>query len=248
MKTFALGILITSAAVFASGCATKKYVRETTAPVQAKVDQVGDQAQRQGQAIEETRTEVKAVDERATSGINAARERAMTAETRANEAMTSAKDAISRANQATEASQKNTQEITGLRQTVTGMDDYKLQGEVSVPFRLNQHQLSKEAQEELDKLLADKTNYKRFFVAVEGYTDRTGPAEYNATLSRRRADAVVQYLVTKHDVPIYRIHMVGLGEQRPAEEANTRAARARNRRVEVKIFASDQGAAMSRLQ
>ena len=80
---------------------------------------------------------------------------------------------------------------------------------------------------------------KRFFIAVEGYTDKIGNKEYNEQLSRRRADEVVQYLVAKHDIPIYRIHTIGLGDEKPADDANTREARARNRRVEVKVFSAD---------
>jgi hypothetical protein len=51
---------------------------------------------------------------------------------------------------------------------------------------------------------------------------------------------VVEYLVAKHDIPIYRIHMIGLGQQRPVDDARTREARAKNRRVEVKVFNADQ--------
>jgi outer membrane protein OmpA-like peptidoglycan-associated protein len=59
-------------------------------------------------------------------------------------------------------------------------------------------------------------------------------------LSKRRADAVTHYLVAKHDVPIYKIHMIGLGTERPVDEARGRDARAKNRRVEVKVFSADQ--------
>ena len=86
---------------------------------------------------------------------------------------------------------------------------------------------------------------KRFFIAVEGYTDSTGSRQYNEELSRKRADAVVNYLVAKHDIPIYRIHMIGLGKEKPAEEGRNRAARAKNRRVEVKVFSADQVTASS---
>jgi len=81
---------------------------------------------------------------------------------------------------------------------------------------------------------------KRFFIAVEGYTDSTGSRDYNEVLSRHRADSVVEYLVGKHDIPIYRIHMVGLGPEKPVDEAHNRAGRAKNRRVEVKVFSADQ--------
>jgi outer membrane protein OmpA-like peptidoglycan-associated protein len=78
---------------------------------------------------------------------------------------------------------------------------------------------------------------------VEGFTDSTGDKAYNEALSRKRADAVVTYLVSKHDVPIYRIHMIGLGEDKPVDEGKDRAARAKNRRVEVKVFTADLDAA-----
>jgi flagellar motor protein MotB len=50
----------------------------------------------------------------------------------------------------------------------------------------------------------------------------------------------VAYLVAKHDIPIYRIHMIGLGQEKPVDEARNREARAKNRRVEVKVFNADQ--------
>ena len=52
------------------------------------------------------------------------------------------------------------------------------------------------------------------FIAEE-VTDRTGSRQYNETLGRKRADAVTEYLVAKHDIPIYRIHVIGLGEEKP---------------------------------
>ena len=86
---------------------------------------------------------------------------------------------------------------------------------------------------------------KRFVVAVEGFTDKTGSPDYNNALSQRRANAVVNYLVTKHDIPLFRIYMVGLGSQKPADEGRTRIARSKNRRVEVRIYSADQTMASS---
>lgn len=240
MKALLATTCIMTVALLAGGCATKKYVRNTTAPIQAKVDQVGEQTTHNSQQIEDTRGQVKQVDEKAQSGISAAQERASTADQHAGEAMKSAGDAMNRANQAAQTGEQNTQALNSLRQVVSNIDDFKLATSVSVPFKFNQYKLSSEAQQELDKLATDVQANKRFFVAVEGYTDSTGSKEYNQALSRRRADAVVQYLVTKHDVPIYRIHMIGLGQEKPLDEARNRAARAKNRRVEVKVFSADQ--------
>ena len=72
MRHFVATSCVLSLTLIAGGCATKKYVRNTTAPVQAKVDQVGEQTQKQGQEIQENRNQIKTVDENAQSGISAA--------------------------------------------------------------------------------------------------------------------------------------------------------------------------------
>src|SRR6266403_5488671 len=100
MKAFLATTCLLTGALLAGGCATKKYVRNTTAPIQAKVDQVGEQGNRNATANEENKKEIKAVDERAESGISAAKERAMTAENKAGEAMNKATEAGNIANTA----------------------------------------------------------------------------------------------------------------------------------------------------
>jgi outer membrane protein OmpA-like peptidoglycan-associated protein len=111
---------------------------------------------------------------------------------------------------------------------------------VAVPFGFNKYMLTSESKDDLDKLADQVKADKRFFIAVEGYTDSTGSRAYNEALSEKRADTVVHYLVAKHDIPIYRIHMIGLGMEKPVDEARSRDARAKNRRVEVKVFSADQ--------
>jgi len=235
---------IVTGALLAGGCATKKYVQNTTAPIQAKVDQVGEQTNRNGQSIEDTRTtltsNIKQVDDKAQSGISAAQERASTADQHALAADQHAGEAMSKANQAAQSADTANRGLDSLRTVVANIDDYKLQSSASVPFKFNQYKLSDDAKQNLDKLADEVKPDKRFFVAVEGYTDSTGTKQYNEELSKHRADAVVEYLVAKHDIPIYRIHMIGLGEEKPVDEGHNRAARAKNRRVEVKIFSADQ--------
>jgi len=239
MKAFLATTCIVTGAMLAGGCATKKYVQNTAAPIQAKVDQVGEQTSRNGTQIEETRNQVKQVDEKAQSGISAAQERASTADQHAAAADQHAGEAMNRADQANKLGEKNTQDLNALRGVVANLDDYKLQTSVAVPFAFNKYELSADAKAELDKVAGEVKSGKRFFIAVEGYTDSTGSKAYNEALSRRRADKVVEYLVV-HDIPIYRIHMIGLGQQRPVDEARNREARAKNRRVEVKVFNADQ--------
>jgi OOP family OmpA-OmpF porin len=238
-----LATCIVTFALFAGGCATKKYVRNTTTPIQAKVDEVGQQTGKNSQQIDETRTQVKQVDEKAQSGISAAQERASSADQHAATADQHAGDAMNKASQAAQVGDQNTQALNSLRSVISNIDDYQVQTSATVSFKFDKWALSNDAKQELDKLAEGVKSNKRFFIAVEGYTDRTGSNEYNEVLSRKRADAVVEYLVAKHDIPIYRIQMVGLGKEKPVDEAKNRTALAKNRRVEVKVFSADQATA-----
>jgi OOP family OmpA-OmpF porin len=231
--TLLLGVILLA------GCATKKYVMNTTEPIRGKVDQVGEQANKNTAAIDQNAKEIKAVDERATSGISAARERAMTAENKAAEAMNKAIEASRAAAEAQAAAARNVAELEALKNSVSKIDDYKPVAGTTVQFAFGQDKLSDEAKNDLDNLVAGARNLRRFTMVVEGFTDPAGSAEYNNALSRRRASAVVSYLVTRHNIPVYRISMVGLGSQKPVEEGKTRAARSKSRRVEVKIFTAD---------
>ncbi len=220
------------AAVLGAGCATKKYVAQTTDPVKAKVDQVAAQANKQGATLDQT---VKDVEQNQ-KDISATREIATTADTRAGTALQKADAAAQKADQSSHA-------VDELRGRITNLDDYKPAAEAVVLFGFDQDKLTKEAKADLDKLAAGLSSYKRYFIAVEGFTDQIGPADYNFGLSRRRADRVVQYLVVEHSVPVYRIQLVGLGKEKLVDTANTSAARAKNRRVVVTIYSADQAAA-----
>jgi OmpA-OmpF porin, OOP family len=243
MKAFLATACIVTGALLAGGCASKKYVRNTTAPIQAKVDQVGQQTTQNSQQIQDTQNQVKQVDEKAQNGIGAAQEAAKTADQHAGDAMNHANQADEKATRADQKADRNAQGLDSLRSVVSNLDDYKLQTSVTVPFRFDKYILTNDAKSDLDKLADGVKSDKRFFIAVEGYTDRVGSREYNEMLSRRRADTVVQYLVAQHDIPIYRIHMIGLGKEKPVDEAHGAAANAKNRRVEVKVFSADEATA-----
>src|SRR5690349_6827526 len=234
-KSFGIAMILTGA-LLGGGCATKKYVQQTAAPIQTKVDQVSDQSNKQGTTIEAHGKDL----ERHETGINAAKERAMSADNHAAEAMTAAQKADQNAMQAQSMSNQNTQAINSVQQTLGNLDDYKLQAETVVPFGFNKDALTTEAKEQLDQFVKEHSTFKRYFISIEGFTDKTGPRAYNDELSRRRADRVMAYLVASHDVPVYRIQMIGLGTEKPADTGRNRAARAKNRRVELKLFSADQ--------
>jgi outer membrane protein OmpA-like peptidoglycan-associated protein len=242
-QSFGISLILTGA-LLSGACATKKYVQQTAAPVQTAVDHVADQANKQGTTIESHGKDL----ERHEAGINAAKERAMSADNHAGEAMTAAQKADQNALQAQNMSNQNTQAINSLQQTLGNLDDYKLQAEIVVPFGFNKDNLTDEAKEQLDQFVGEHSNAKRYFVAIEGFTDRTGSAAYNDDLSRRRAEHVMAYLITQHNIPVFRVQEIGLGKDKPADDGRSRAARAKNRRVEVRLFTADQEFAMSQSQ
>lgn len=238
-------LAIIMGALLATGCATKKYVRQTVDPVSGKLDQVATKTDQQGQTLDQTRTslnETRATLEKDETTLNATNERAVAADRRAGQAMDKATEA---SNQAEQANQGVNSLKTQLNDTVANLDNYKQVAETTVNFKFNSDKLDSEAKMALDQMVANQSQYKRYYIAVEGFTDRTGSADYNSALSRRRADAVVQYLVAEHNIPVYRIQMIGLGKEKPVDEGHGRAANAKNRRVEVTLFSADQNLALN---
>jgi OOP family OmpA-OmpF porin len=245
MKPSIPTVLIMMGGLVATGCATKKYVQQQVDPVSGKLDQVASKTDQRfdqtNQSLDKTNQSLdktKSTLEEDETKLSATNERAVSADARAGQALTNADNASQKADRANQG-------LGDLRNTVANLDDYKQVAETTVNFKFNSDKLDSEAKMAIDQMVTNQTQYKRFFIAVEGFTDKIGSAAYNEALSRRRADAVVEYLVAQHDIPIYRVHMVGLGEQKPVEDARNRAANAKNRRVEVTLFSADQSVALN---
>jgi outer membrane protein OmpA-like peptidoglycan-associated protein len=86
-------------------------------------------------------------------------------------------------------------------------------------------------------------NTKGYIITVEGATDSVGDSEYNYGLSQRRADAVIQYLASQHNIPAHKIYLIGLGKDKPVESNKTREGRAKNRRVDVRLMTNTTASA-----
>ena len=86
-------------------------------------------------------------------------------------------------------------------------------------------------------------NAKGYIITVEGGTDSVGNADYNYALSERRADSVIQYLASQHNIPAHKIYLIGLGKDKPVELNKTRDGRAKNRRVDVRLMTNSADSA-----
>jgi len=224
-----IGIFLALSLGLLGGCATKKYVAQTVDPINAKVNQVDQNAQKTQKQLDEAEPRISAADEKATSADNRAT------------------DAINKADAASKKSDQVRDELhSELNERIANLDDYKAGTAVTVLFKVNSSTLSDEAKQQLDQMITGSlSSAKRYFIAIQGFTDKTGSAEYNLALSRRRAEAVQTYLVAQHNVPVYRIQIVGLGKDKPVNEEKTRQEREQNRRVEVTLFSADAGATKS---
>jgi len=129
------------------------------------------------------------------------------------------------------------QEVTAVNERVSALDDYDVQENVAVTFRVNSAVLSPEAKQQLDAFATKATSAKAFMIEVSGHTDSTGSEAKNFRLSRERADAVVQYLAVYHKIPLRRfVTPMGYGKTEAVADNSTATGRAQNRRVEVKML------------
>ncbi len=217
-----VAVLIAGTMPFTVGCATKKYTRNEVAPVINKTNELDDLTAKNTREIKDT-------DQRAQAGIKDAQGKADTADQHALAA-----------GQAADAANKNAQQVStnvaSLAGTVENLDNYKPIAESSVHFGFDKADLTSKAKDALDQLGGQLSSSKHYIIEVEGSTDSTGDSQYNYDLSKRRADAVIQYLSDKYQIPTYKIYLIGLGKDKPVEKNATSEGRAKNRRVDVRLM------------
>ena len=133
--------------------------------------------------------------------------------------------------------EQNIKDIEDNTKRFTALSEYDVKGEAAVKFGFGSSKISTQDQEELKKLAQTATGLTGYIVEVTGYADSTGSAAVNTKLSEERAKAVVLYLFQQCGVPMRHIVAPGaMGEYGPAAPNETKAGRAENRRVEVKIL------------
>jgi outer membrane protein OmpA-like peptidoglycan-associated protein len=225
MSGYQLGILSLAAGLAvagATGCATKNYVRNETAPLVDRTNQLNEKTAANNRQIH-------GVDDRAQSGIRQAQGSADAASRNAQDASKAAGDAESSANTAVHRADS-------LESVVKGLDNYKPVADVAVTFGFDKAVLTREEREQLDGFAAQLGSATGYILEVTGGTDSTGPAQYNYELSQRRADVVVQYLASKHGIPAHRFYLIGIGKDKAVAPNTTAEGRKQNRRVEVRLL------------
>ncbi|HMF92082.1 MAG TPA: OmpA family protein [Candidatus Angelobacter sp.] len=204
--------------------ARKKYVNRQLDPVRGRVNELDELTAKNSKMISD-------VDSRATEGIRGAMGKA-------NEADQHAVEAGNRATQAEQTAQSANTRITGVEQTVSKLDQYQTVTQAEIRFRPGQASLSKNAKEALDQMAATLKNQKGYILEVQGFSPGSGSAAISS--SRDMAQMVVRYLVLNHEIPVYRIYTVGMGNAPvPAEDGKLRHTR--GGRVEVSLLKNSLG-------
>ncbi len=129
--------------------------------------------------------------------------------------------------------------VNATNERISAMDDYVVQNTATVNFRVNSAILSPEAKTSLDEVATAAMQMKGYVIEITGFASADGGVKANKALSQRRAQAVIDYLVETHNVPLRRIgQSYGFGELQAVADNTTREGREQNRRVEVKLLVS----------
>jgi outer membrane protein OmpA-like peptidoglycan-associated protein len=203
--------------------ARKKYVSRQLEPVKDRVNELDQLTAANSKMI-------KDVDARAQQGIQMA-------SNKANEADTHAIDAGNRAQQAQQTATQASSRVQTVEQVVTNLDQYKPVTQTEIRFRPGQSVLSKKAKDALDDMAKNLKDQKGYILEVQGFS--AGRGETAIESSQRMADAVRRYLVINQEIPVYRVHVLGLGSARLPQTDGTQAPRVRGARVEVSLLKND---------
>ena len=122
---------------------------------------------------------------------------------------------------------------------INGLDDFDPIKTITVHFTSGSATLSPKAKATIDEAAAwvKTQDRKGWVMAVIGYADTTGSSQRNIDLSERRANSVIYYIVSKYKMPLNRlVQPFGYGQLEPVAENKTKAGRAKNRRVEIRLM------------
>jgi outer membrane protein OmpA-like peptidoglycan-associated protein len=204
--------------------ARKKYVNRQLDPIRGRVNELDELTAKNAKMIAD-------VDARATEGIR-------NAMTKANDADAHALDAGNRANQAQQTAQQAHARIATVEDTVSKIDQYQPVTQAEIRFRPGQSALSKNAKDALDQMATTLKGQRGYIVEVQGFSPGSGSTAIEN--SRNMAQMVVRYLVLNHEIPVYRIYTVGMGNA-PIQAEGGKMTRQKGGRVEISLLKNGLG-------
>ncbi|HYG97806.1 MAG TPA: OmpA family protein [Terriglobales bacterium] len=204
--------------------ARKKYVQRQMSPIRNRVNELDELSAKNSRAISD-------VDQRAQEGIRMA-------DAKATQADQHAVEAGNRAQMANQTAQQASTRLTTVEQVVTNIDQYKPVTQTEIRFRAGQSVLSQKAKEALDQMAEPLKNQRGYVIEVQGFSSGRGQAAIEN--SQRMADAVVRYLVIEHEIPVFRIYTLGMGNApRQVAADGSKPRRTTGGRVEISLLKND---------
>jgi peptidoglycan-associated lipoprotein len=207
-----------------TACATKKFVRTNVGEVNEKVDS-------QGRAIEETQERTRKNEGRigeVDSKAQAAAQSAQAANDAAAAANATATSVGNAANTKFDSIDKASKRL--VYEVVLSED----QGN----FKFGKTVLPDQAKTKLDEMVSQmKQDPKNIYLEIEGHTDNVGDKATNERIGLARADAVKRYLYEQYQIPLHKMNVISYGKDKPVAPNKTKAGRAQNRRVVIKVLA-----------
>ena len=200
--------------------ARKKYVQRQTEPIRDRVNELDELTSANSKAIRDT-------DSRAQAGIKLASDKA-------NEADQHAIDAGNKATMAQQSAQQVTARVQTVESVVSNIDQYKASNQTEIRFRPGQIALSQNAKDAIDQMATTVKGQRGYIFEVQGFSSGKGQAAIQA--SQKMAESVARYLVLDHEIPVYRIYLVGMGNAPSADET---AKHVSGGRVEISLLKND---------
>jgi len=204
--------------------ARKKYVARQTQPIRDRINELDELTAANSRQI-------KDADARAQQGIQLA-------SAKANEADQHAIEAANKAQAAQQTADQAHSRLNNVEQVVGNIDQYQPATQAEIRFRPGQTVLSKNAKEALDEMATPLKGQHGYVIEVQGFSSGQGQAAI--ATSQKMAESVVRYLVLNHEIPVYRIYLVGMGNApvptAATDESKPKAKRITGGRVEVSLL------------
>jgi hypothetical protein len=208
--------------------ARKSWVKKQTDPINNRLSELDEVNAKNARDIAD-------VDTRAQAGISKA-------QSTADAANQTATAAGQQAQQANGVAQGASGHVDRIHNTVNGLDQYKQVTDVNITFRGGNPVLSADAKKQLDDLAAGVTGQNGYILEMEAHSPHSGATGIQS--SQKLAQAIERYLVTEHQIPVYRMHFVALGNAEMASASDEGTKPKSN--VHVRLMANSlaaQGAA-----
>jgi outer membrane protein OmpA-like peptidoglycan-associated protein len=197
--------------------------------VQKRLDPINDRLSELDEVNAENARNIKDVDARAQAGIS----KAQSAADAANQAALAANN---EAQSASNTAQQASGHVDQLNTTVSGIDQYKSITDLSVTFRPGTSTLTADSRQKLDQLAANLTGRQGYILEMESHSPASG--SIGLTSSERMADSVKRYLVEEHQIPVFRLHSVALGNAQASTPGDdtTKPERIRTSTVHIRLM------------